>query len=129
MFSKQLKPWSLYKSIFCIQNSLVRRSRSHKSTYSNHPAPSQLPMITSSSGLSYINNLLWILICSYFQDATSHVFIVPNTRKTFVHMILMFFLKKLFNKNSYIKNLKKRKWSLFNLLIIWHHLNWAAELE
>ena len=32
MFSKQLKPSSLYKPIFCLPNSLVRRSRRYKPT-------------------------------------------------------------------------------------------------
>ena len=52
-FLKEVKPSFLYKPIFRLPNSLVRRSRSYKPTNSRNSAPSYLPMVTSNSGLSF----------------------------------------------------------------------------
>ena len=55
MFSKQLKPLSLYKPLFCLQNYLVRRS---SSLHSHNSAPSKLPMVITNSGLFFTHALL-----------------------------------------------------------------------
>ena len=59
MFSKQLEPSSVYKPIFCLPNSLVRISRRYRPSNSHNSAPwSQLPMVTSNSGLSFFTHTL-----------------------------------------------------------------------